>query len=204
MSDLEVQAQDLEIVRLCALDPFDQAAWEKFGVRFAHVIQYRISKVARDASKEDREDLCQAILMKIWTDGILEEYDSARAPVRAFLHSVVVNAVRDAFRRRPREEAVDSAKLDFIATAQRVADRFPAVTQPEIFLILKDLLEKEANTKWLEAYFAYMEGASVEEVMAQCGISQATAYRRSQELLEFAARALGIASRQKSKKKAHS
>jgi RNA polymerase sigma factor (sigma-70 family) len=188
----DVQTKDLVIVRRCIEEPHGEEAWRAFLIRFGHIIENSIRQTARTASDEDREDVFQAILLRLISLNGLGGYTPQNGPFRPYLRTVAANAVRDLYRKAPPETAMDEPELSLAAEARRVADQFPPVEESELVaLILRHLENKVSDIPKLRAMCDIVREVPIEEVRKRHGISQATAYRYRMECWHQVHQALG-------------
>jgi len=117
----------------------------------------------------------------------------AAIQLRDYASAVISNNIRDALRRRKRQESFDDEQLHD-ALEEQLVQECEQRLKSEINLELSDVLEtlhqwSESTDQQLQELalvlrHSYVSGMTLEQIAADLGISLATAHRRRQEALQ--------------------
>lgn len=184
---------DLPIVQNCLRELHSKEAWDAFVTHFGPFLRRCIASKLRTGSEEDRDDLFQALILKVMSRDVLSAYKPDKAAFRAFLYTVAVNEIRNYHRKGEREQLVaDASELaDELATA---ADMYPKRSEASLIDAILDHLDsmEDLTEKRARVYKALLELKSAEEVARSCEVSEATVYRYRKDLLTIAHSVLDI------------
>ncbi len=183
----------LELVEECRKTPVREAAWERFHARYSHLVKLIVNATARTATTQDREDMCQAIWVRM--PKTLDRFDPNKGALPRFLQVMAERMVRSEWRRRQRERdfltPVDERVLALVKQSPEEQD--PALLRTLIF----DFLRSNVNDdKKLQVYESWIEGLNYKEIMKIHGLSRPVVFRRFRECEQLVRWALGLAEKE--------
>ena len=178
---------EVELAFRCAERPVDQEAWLEFWGRYRFAIRGAVSSVLQGNSQREIDDGVQNAFLKIFP--ALAHFDPNRGPLLPFIRQVARNAVLDSKRGERRHAEVTVPLSDEIAAAMTSAPM--TITPDRLATAIDAELRTVKKVRRLKAYRLLLDGADMESVGRQLGVSPAGVYRLRRECVELVR--LGIA-----------
>jgi RNA polymerase sigma-70 factor, ECF subfamily len=156
-------------------EPTFAAVWSEHAARIEGWLRVRVD--------QDAADLCQDVFLKAWR--IREQYDPARGPVIAWLHTIAASVAADHFRalgRRPSTVDIPVDVVDDTDVAAQVCDQIEATTALErVPARDRELLARR-----------YLAEQPVAQVAADLGMAAGTVKSRCHKAIAALRTALGV------------
>ncbi len=167
-------------------DGADPLAWDQFFERYWPMI-YALAR-HRGCSDHTAEEIVQDVMLKVFEQRDVFQYDPERGRFRDWLATVVRNKVAE-YRRRPSQQIRGRGGDSDVGLMQRKADaepdaRWEAVFEQSLLLALLDVVRRETSA---EAYLAFELFALRElpwaTVARATGLSRHAIYRARKRIL---------------------
>jgi RNA polymerase sigma factor (sigma-70 family) len=176
--DEQIESLERQFVAECVQNPQDEEAWKRFNDYFGFYIMLWIHRAMPWKPVQEREDVFQSLMLKIYADRVLERIDPGHPSQRAFLRRVTKNFVID-YQRREQVQSVSIKRDEWLADAiSMLADGFPPKSEEELLqAIIDHLAERKLDERHMAIYEAFLDLTPASEVASRFGVSVATAYR---------------------------
>lgn len=158
-------------------DPDDTNAWEDFTAcyeSFIHAIVYKMN-----INANDRDDMVQNILLKVWKVMPDFEFDKKKAKFRTWLSFVIRNTVIDFYRQKK-----SGGKEVSIETPEIIEDpqcSIESMIEREWQIHITKLALANIASKFTErafkAFKMHLNGSSMQEISEEFNIKENSSYR---------------------------
>jgi RNA polymerase sigma-70 factor (ECF subfamily) len=168
-------------------DRSDAESWESFVERYRPLIVRFASGLG--FPPDDAEDLAQTALLAFSKAYLAGRYDPARGRLRSWLFGIVHNQVRDANRRRPREEQPESTAEErslfaALATPESLADAWEREWRDAVLEEGLRVVRSEVEDSTWRAFESFARGgASADAVAAELGLTPNAVYGAKRRVL---------------------
>lgn len=169
----------------------DSKAWEDFVEYYTDFIKIILSQLS--VNSNDKEDLTQEILLKIWKS--LKTYEDQNYQFRSWLKRLIRNNVIDYIRKKTRQDRLSGDSINDEAVEVTLAvseDEFAAMVDKEwrTYLTNRAMKNIEANfsENAISAFKLSLQDISVKEITSKLNLAEGSVYtlrkRVQQSLLD--------------------
>jgi len=116
---------DRQVVAGCVDNPNSKSAREAFVEHFGLRVKLWILKASPADSQQDRDDVYQSLMLKIYSGGVLERIDPIAGRPHAYLRRVTFNYCIDAHRKESSKPLSIDTEESIADEASLLADGFP-------------------------------------------------------------------------------
>ena len=173
----ETRATLLE--RLCGGS--DPLAWDEFFQRYWRLI-YAAAR-SRGCSEHTAEEIVQDVMLAVFEQRDVFQYDPARGRFRDWLYGLVRNKVAE-FRRRPAERVrasggdSDGGLMDVDSDDSEPDETWQRAFEEALLVVLLDVVRRELNPRTYQAFeLSALHEMSGKEVARISGISRNAVYQ---------------------------
>jgi RNA polymerase sigma-70 factor (ECF subfamily) len=158
----------------------DPAAWKEFDAVYRHLLSRWLRGYA--PTRSDAEDLSQEIMLFVSQNLQQFEHNRHAGAFRKWLRACAVNIARNYLRKNQRGEKAEwvslSVMLDELEQpGARASMAFDQACREALMAHLLKRMEIWFEAKTVEIFRLYaLEELNIQEVMARCGVSEATVY----------------------------
>lgn len=189
---------DRRIVAECVRVPNNQQAWQTFAKHFGLWMRIWIRAALPADPQQDRDDVYQNLMFKIFTGCVLERIDPAAGNPQAYLRRVTFNYCMDAHRHDSTKPSSIDREESIADAASLLADGFPPKSEDELLrALLHNVAQAGLDPVTTDIYNAFLDEVPAAQVAERFGISLSTAYRYRADLLARARTVLGIPAAEK-------
>jgi RNA polymerase sigma factor (sigma-70 family) len=158
-------------------DPSDAHAWEDFTQCYESFIHAVVFKM--NIGNNDREDLVQNILLKVWKAMPDFSFDKSKAKFRTWLSYVIRNTVIDYCRQKKTKSA--ELSTDTIELAQDPQCSIEAMIEREWQIHVTKMAMASISEKFTEraiiAFKMHLNGDSMKKISSEMNIKENSSYR---------------------------
>jgi RNA polymerase sigma-70 factor (ECF subfamily) len=169
-------------------DGGDALAWDEFFARYWPMI-YGYAR-HRGCSEHSAEEIVQDVMLLVFQQRDVYQYDPERGRFRDWLGTVVRNKVAE-YRRRPANRIhgkggdSNGDRLDQAADPQEPDDVWESAFESNLLLALLDVVRRETNARTYLAFeLVTLEGMSGSVAARITGLSRNAVYKASKRVVE--------------------
>ena len=169
-------------------DGADALAWDEFFARYWPTI-YNFAR-RRGCSQHTAEEIVQDVMLKVFQQRDVYQYDPNRGRFRDWLGTVVRNKVAE-HRRRPANRVQGKGGDSNVGGLEQTAAEpspdaaWDAAFESNLLLALLDIVRRETNARCYLAFeLASIEGLSGGEVARITGLSRNAVYKARKRIIE--------------------
>ena len=158
-------------------DQSDSHAWEDFTLcyeSFIHSVVYKMN-----ISTNDREDLVQNILLKVWKAMPNFDFDKTKAKFRTWLSHVIKNTVIDFYRKKKlsskeiQNESIDIAEDPNCSIESMIEKEW----QIHVTKLAMNNIASKFTKRAVNAFKMHLNGEPIDKISLQLKIKENSAYR---------------------------
>lgn len=189
---------DRRIVRECTRTPDNQEVWQTFFEHFGLRMRIWIRAALPADPQQDRDDVYQNLMFKLFTGGVLEKIDPSVGNPHAYLRRVTFNYCMDAHRQDSTKPSSMDREGSIADAASLLADGFPPKSEDELLSALtQHVADARLDPLTTDIYNALLDEIPVAQVAERFGLSLSTTYRHRADLLGRVRTVLGIPATEK-------
>ena len=186
-------AADRKVVAKCVGNPDGQPAWQGFFEHFGLRVKLWILKAMPADSEQDRDDVYQNLMFKIFSGGVLERIDPETGRPHAYLRRVTFNYCMDVHRKDADKPSSIDPEESIADEANRLADGFPPRSVDDLLVVIrKHVAEAGLDPLTVHVYNAILNVVPAAHVAKRFSLSLSTVYRHKRELLGIVRTVFGM------------
>jgi len=158
-------------------DPDDANAWEDFTLcyeSFIHAVVYKMN-----VGSNDRDDLVQNILLKVWKVMPDFDFDKNKAKFRTWLSYVIRNTVIDFYRLKKKQSAqklIDTP--DFVEDPNcSIESMIEKEWQIHVTKLALESISEKFTERAINAFKMHLNGESIQKISEELNIKENSSYR---------------------------
>jgi len=155
----------------------DSIAWEDFTIcyeSFIHSVVYKMN-----VSGNDREDLVQNILLKVWKAMPAFDFDKSKAKFRTWLSHVIKNTAIDFYRKKKQtSKEIYNNAIDIIEDPNcSIESMIEREWQIHVTKLALNNIASKFTKRAINAFKMHLNGEPIEKISQQLEIKENSSYR---------------------------